>query len=59
MKVQGIIRQLDDLGRVVIPKEYRRQLDIKEGQDLEILIVNDFIIIGKAKTEDKGAESNG
>lgn len=32
----GIVRQVDDLGRVVIPKEIRRTLNIKEGDPLEI-----------------------
>ena len=36
MKATGIIRRIDDLGRVVIPKEIRRQMKIKEGDPLEI-----------------------
>lgn len=36
MKATGIIRRIDDLGRVVIPREIRRCLDIKEGDPLEI-----------------------
>lgn len=36
MKATGIIRRIDDLGRVVIPKEIRRTLHIKEGDPLEI-----------------------
>lgn len=36
MKVTGIVRRMDDLGRVVIPKEIRRQMKIKEGDPLEI-----------------------
>lgn len=56
MIIQGIVRRIDDLGRIAIPKEYRRQLDIKEGQDLEIVIVNDFIVIGKARTEETVGE---
>ena len=38
MKVTGIVRRIDDLGRVVIPKEIRRQMKIKEGDPLEIFI---------------------
>ena len=38
MKATGIIRRVDDLGRVVIPKEIRRKLKIKEGAPLEIFI---------------------
>lgn len=36
MKATGIIRRVDDLGRVVIPKEIRRNLGIREGEALEI-----------------------
>lgn len=36
MKATGIIRRVDDLGRVVIPKEIRRFLRIREGEPLEI-----------------------
>lgn len=36
MKATGIVRRIDDLGRVVIPKEVRRFLKIKEGDPLEI-----------------------
>ena len=38
MKATGIIRRVDDLGRVVIPKEIRRNLGIREGEPLEIFI---------------------
>lgn len=41
MKATGIIRRIDDLGRVVIPKEIRRNANIKEGDALEIF-VDDF-----------------
>ena len=36
VKATGIIRKIDDLGRVVIPKEIRRTLRIREGDPLEI-----------------------
>ena len=36
MRATGIIRRIDDLGRVVIPKEIRRSLRIREGEALEI-----------------------
>lgn len=36
MKATGIVRRMDDLGRVVIPKEIRRHLRIREGDALEI-----------------------
>lgn len=38
MKVTGIVRRVDDIGRVVIPKDLRRQFGIKEGDPLEFLI---------------------
>lgn len=38
MKATGIIRRIDDLGRVVIPKEIRRKLCIREGDPLEIFV---------------------
>lgn len=40
MKATGIIRRVDDLGRVVIPKEIRRTLKIREGEPLEIFTDN-------------------
>ena len=36
MKATGVVRRIDDLGRIVIPKEIRRTLRIKEGDPLEI-----------------------
>ena len=36
MKATGIVRRIDDLGRVVIPKEIRREMHIREGDALEI-----------------------
>ncbi len=38
MKEIGIVRRIDDLGRVVIPKEIRRTMHIKEENSLEIFI---------------------
>ena len=38
MKATGIIRRVDDLGRVVIPKEIRRTVGILEGEPLEIFL---------------------
>ncbi len=38
MKATGIVRRIDDLGRVVIPKEIRRNLRIREGDPLEIFV---------------------
>ena len=38
MRATGIVRRIDDLGRVVIPKEVRRTLRIREGDPLEIFL---------------------
>lgn len=43
MKATGIVRRVDDLGRVVIPKEIRRTLKIREGDPLEIFLENDCV----------------
>ena len=45
MKATGIVRRIDDLGRVVIPKEIRRVLKIREGDPLEIFVENDGEVI--------------
>lgn len=47
MKATGIIRRIDDLGRVVIPKEIRRTLKIREGDPLEIFIEKDCVCFQK------------
>lgn len=47
MKATGIVRRIDDLGRVVIPKEIRRTLRIREGDPLEIFTDRDGKIILK------------
>ena len=49
MKTTGTVRRIDDLGRVVIPKEIRRELGIGEGDPLEILVdsENQEIILRK------------
>lgn len=47
MRATGIVRRIDDLGRVVIPKEIRRTLKIREGDPLEIFIQKDGEIIFK------------
>ena len=47
MKSTGIIRKVDDLGRIVLPIELRRTLDIEERDELEIYMENDRIILQK------------
>jgi transcriptional pleiotropic regulator of transition state genes len=47
MKSTGIIRKVDDLGRIVLPIELRRTLDIAERDELEIFMENDRIVLQK------------
>ena len=47
MKATGIVRRIDDLGRVVIPKEIRRTMRIREGDPLEIFTEKDGEVIFK------------
>ena len=45
MKSTGIVRKVDELGRIVLPIELRRTLDIAERDELEIFMENDRIIL--------------
>ena len=47
MKSTGIIRKVDDLGRIVLPIELRRTLDLSERDELEIYMEDDRIILQK------------
>lgn len=47
MKATGIVRRIDDLGRVVIPKEIRRMMRLKEGDPLEIFVNEDGVTFKK------------
>ena len=47
MKATGIIRKVDDLGRIVLPIELRRMLDIAERDELEIFMENNRIVLQK------------
>lgn len=47
MKDTGIVRRVDELGRIVIPKEIRKQLMIKEGESISFLMDKDKIILSK------------
>lgn len=47
MKSTGIIRKVDELGRIVIPIELRRVLDIEERDEMEIYMDNDKIVLKK------------
>ena len=58
MKSTGVTRRVDDLGRIVIPKEIRKNLGIRDGESLEIFTEEDSIILKKhseiEKFEDLG-----
>ena len=47
MKSTGVIRRIDELGRVVIPKEIRRNLGIRDGENVEIYTDDESIILKK------------
>lgn len=47
MKKTGIVRKLDELGRITLPIELRRTLDIGERDSLEIYVEDDHIILAK------------
>lgn len=47
MKATGIVRRIDDLGRVVIPKEIRRTLRVREGDPLELFMDGKNLILQK------------
>lgn len=47
MKTTGVIRRIDELGRIVIPKEIRKNLRIKNGESMEIYLEDDSIILKK------------
>ncbi|MGE6370577.1 AbrB/MazE/SpoVT family DNA-binding domain-containing protein [Planococcus kocurii] len=47
MKSTGIVRQVDPLGRIVIPKELRKSLDLKESDPVEIFMETDRVILKK------------
>lgn len=53
MNATGIIRRIDDLGRVVIPKEIRRELHLNEGDPLEIYTDKGAIVLKKYKMSEE------
>jgi len=47
MKLNGITRKIDELGRIVIPMEFRNKLEIMEGDMLEIFVKGESIVLRK------------
>ena len=54
MKATGIVRRVDDLGRIVIPKEIRRTIGIKEGNPMELYLDEEGGIVLKPYVLDVG-----
>jgi len=50
METTGVVRRIDELGRIVIPKEIRRTLGIKDGASLEIYVEKDMVALKKYST---------
>lgn len=57
MKATGIVRRFDDLGRIVIPKEIRRSLNINEGDAMEIWVADDHsgVVLTKYNCDENAA----
>lgn len=53
MKGTGIIRRVDDLGRIVLPKEIRRKVGITEGTPMEIFYDSGEIVLRKYRTSEE------
>lgn len=53
MKATVIIRRVDDLGRIVLPKEVRRKVGITEGTPMEIFTDSDGIVLKKYNTSEE------
>ena len=53
LNVVGIIRTMDDLGRIVIPKEIRRVIGVKEGDSLDILATTDGSVLLRKVVDNK------
>lgn len=47
MKNTGVVRKIDELGRIVIPKEIRKNLGIKNGEDVQIFVEDNMIMLKK------------
>lgn len=56
MKATGVVRKLDNLGRLVIPKEIRKQYGLKEGDSVEFFTEEDSIVIQRFNTLSKHIE---
>lgn len=53
MKATGIVRRIDDLGRIVIPKEIRRSMKLREGEAMEIFLEDNCVCFKKYSPSDE------
>lgn len=53
MKATGIVRRIDDLGRIVIPKEIRRNIGLQEGEPMEMFLDGNNIVLSKYKVSEE------
>lgn len=53
MKATGIVRRIDDLGRIAIPKEIRRTMRIREGDPLELFFDGNSIVLSKYEVSEE------
>lgn len=47
MNLTGVRRRIDDLGRIIIPKDIRDMFALEEGQQMEIVVVDETILMSK------------
>ena len=59
MNSTGIVRRIDDLGRIAIPKNFRRDMYINEGDPMELYLRNGEIVIRKYKRSFDSVRKNG
>lgn len=53
MKATGIVRRVDDLGRIVIPKEIRRNMGLREGEAMEFFLEDNCVCLKKYSPSDE------
>lgn len=58
MKATGIVRRIDDLGRIVIPKEIRRSMKLREGEAMEIFLEDNCVCFKKYSPSDEDLAVN-
>lgn len=51
MKSTGIVRRIDELGRIVLPKELRKTLDLPEGTPMEVYVEGNRVVLHKYQPE--------